>query len=164
MDFHQVITLVKDWQSKKEKVVLVTGTFDLYHPGHVEFLEKMKAYGQRLVVGINADDFTRKRKGPDRPVIDETGRIKQVASNRNVDAVFVARTGKWKLIEKLQPDVAIFNGTDTLVVYQGNQKEKLATFRSAFPRTVFEVYDEPRGGYSTTALVKKIRESDPRRR
>ncbi|GKY89162.1 adenylyltransferase/cytidyltransferase family protein [Sinisalibacter aestuarii] len=39
------------------KTVLTYGTFDLLHVGHIRLLERARAYGDRLVVGISSDEF-----------------------------------------------------------------------------------------------------------
>ena len=90
MTIQEVCKIVQQWQNEGKKIVLTTGTFDLMHPGHTDFFEIIKKHGDKVVVGVNCDTFTRNRKGPGRPIIDENNRAKQVGSNRNVDIVFVA--------------------------------------------------------------------------
>ena len=43
--------------SKKEKVVLTYGTFDLFHIGHLRILKRAKALGEKLIVGLSSDKF-----------------------------------------------------------------------------------------------------------
>lgn len=45
------------------KVVIATGGFDPIHSGHIEYLNKAKALGDLLVVGINSDEWLRRKKG-----------------------------------------------------------------------------------------------------
>lgn len=47
----------------KEIIVAASGGFDPLHVGHIEYLEKAKALGDKLVVIVNRDDFLRKKKG-----------------------------------------------------------------------------------------------------
>ena len=42
-----------------KKVVLTYGTFDLFHVGHLRLLQRLRALGDRLVVGVSTDDFNR---------------------------------------------------------------------------------------------------------
>ena len=62
---------VREWKSKGERVVFTNGCFDLLHLGHVDYLEKARLLGDRLVVGLNTDRSVRKFKGADRPVQDQ---------------------------------------------------------------------------------------------
>jgi len=41
--------------------VITYGTFDLLHYGHIRLLERAKALGDYLIVGVTADDFDKKR-------------------------------------------------------------------------------------------------------
>jgi cytidyltransferase-like protein len=46
-----------------EKIVLVTGGFDPIHSGHLEYLNHAKKLGNRLIVGVNSDDWLIRKKG-----------------------------------------------------------------------------------------------------
>ena len=50
------------------RVVFTNGCFDLLHRGHVDLLNRAKALGDVLVVGLNTDAGVRALKGPGRPV------------------------------------------------------------------------------------------------
>lgn len=58
---------------RKDKIVLTTGCFDLFHTGHLSLLKYCKSLGQYLIVGINSDDYVRATKGKNRPIIGENG-------------------------------------------------------------------------------------------
>src|SRR5210317_148474 len=45
------------------KVVLVTGGFDPLHSGHIEYFKEAKKLGDKLVVGVNSDDWLTRKKG-----------------------------------------------------------------------------------------------------
>ena len=45
------------------KVVLVTGGFDPLHSGHIEYFKAARALGDKLVVGVNSDDWLTRKKG-----------------------------------------------------------------------------------------------------
>ena len=45
------------------KIVIATGGFDPLHSGHIEYLNKAKALGDFLIVGINSDEWLRRKKG-----------------------------------------------------------------------------------------------------
>ncbi len=70
-------------------VVLVTGVFDILHDEHRLFLEKAKAAGDVLVVGLESDVRVRQLKGEGRPIHSEHQRLEQISQLESVDVVFV---------------------------------------------------------------------------
>lgn len=44
-----------------KRVVLTYGTFDLFHVGHLNILNRLKQYGDYLVVGVSTDSFNEKK-------------------------------------------------------------------------------------------------------
>jgi rfaE bifunctional protein nucleotidyltransferase chain/domain len=93
-------------------VMLANGIFDLFHVGHLRYLEGAKALGDVLVVAVNSDASTRRNKGPGRPVVPEGERAEIVAALACVDHVvlFGSKTVV-PLIRKLRPDWQV-KGTD----------------------------------------------------
>jgi rfaE bifunctional protein nucleotidyltransferase chain/domain len=93
-------------------VALANGIFDLFHVGHLRYLEGAKALGEVLVVAVNSDASTRRNKGPGRPVVPEGERAEIVAALACVDHVvlFGSKTVV-PLIRKLRPDWQV-KGTD----------------------------------------------------
>ena len=93
-------------------VALANGIFDLFHVGHLRYLEGAKALADVLVVAVNSDASTRRNKGPGRPVVPEGERAEIVAALACVDhvVVFGSKTVV-PLIRKLRPDVQV-KGTD----------------------------------------------------
>jgi glycerol-3-phosphate cytidylyltransferase len=61
-----------------------TGTFDLFHKGHVEFLKKTKNYCDHLIVGVTTDELGFKEKGR-KPIINTENRIAVVNACKYVD-------------------------------------------------------------------------------
>lgn len=49
--------------AKKQKIVIVSGGFDLMHIGHIRYLKEAKALGDYLAVILNSDDFLTRKKG-----------------------------------------------------------------------------------------------------
>lgn len=90
------------------------GCFDLIHPGHVQYLEEVRALCDFLVVGLNSDASTRRLKGPSRPLQDEWARARILLGLRSVDAVvrFDEET-PYELIQALQPDLLAKGGDYT---------------------------------------------------
>lgn len=94
---------------KKRKVVLASGTFDLFHFGHVRYLEEAKKAGgenAKLIVIVARDSTVKKRKGK-KPVMSEDQRRSVVESLKVVDDAVLGyeEFNIEKVIEKIKPDV-----------------------------------------------------------
>ena len=70
-----------------ERIVMTNGCFDILHPGHIDYLEKARALGDRLIVAVNNDDSVRRLKGVGRPVNSLETRMRILASLSCVDCV-----------------------------------------------------------------------------
>lgn len=94
------------YSRKNQKVVFTNGTFDILHRGHVSYLEKARAVGDVLVVGVNSDASVRAYKGPGRPVNAEMDRLLVLAALECVDhVVLFSESTPINLIRALRPDV-----------------------------------------------------------
>ncbi len=71
-----------------KKVVLATGTFDLFHYEHLKYLEGAKEQGDILVVAVKSDKCA-KLKGSDRPYIKQMERATIVDAIKYVDFVII---------------------------------------------------------------------------
>src|SRR5262245_41314715 len=83
----QLAKLLNRRRSRGERTVFTNGCFDLLHAGHVALLEKARALGDCLVVGINTDASVRRLKGPARPLAPLADRLKMLAALEPVDYV-----------------------------------------------------------------------------
>jgi glycerol-3-phosphate cytidylyltransferase len=68
--------------------VITFGTFDVLHVGHIRVLNRARALGDRLVVGVSADQLNISKKGR-APVFSQGERLEIVGNLRAVDEVFV---------------------------------------------------------------------------
>lgn len=57
-----------------QRLVLTSGTFDLLHVGHLNYLERVKEHGDIVVVLLSGDNRVKARKGSKRPIINESER------------------------------------------------------------------------------------------
>ncbi len=69
-------------------VVVASGYFDPIHVGHIEYLEKARALGDKLIVVVNNDKQAKLKKGKSFMPVED--RIKIVSSLNMVDDVFKA--------------------------------------------------------------------------
>ncbi|KAF5057697.1 Bifunctional protein HldE [anaerobic digester metagenome] len=92
-------------------LVFTNGCFDILHPGHVDYLQRARDLGERLVVGLNSDASVRRLKGPTRPVNDEASRALVLAALACVDHVVVFEEDTpYELIRAVAPDVLVKGG------------------------------------------------------
>jgi len=96
-------------ETKKEKVVLASGTFDLLHLGHVKFLEEARKAGgpnAKLVVIVARDSTVKKRKGR-APIIPEDQRRALIEALKVVDEALLGYEDFdiERTIEKIKPDI-----------------------------------------------------------
>ncbi len=105
-------SLVRGAREQGKSVVLANGHFDLLHVGHVRYLKGARAEGDFLVVGVNGDASTARRKGAGRPILPARERAEIVAALEGVDIVVVFEDDDVaELLERLRPDVHC-KGTD----------------------------------------------------
>lgn len=69
--------------------VIVNGTFDILHRGHIEMLNFAKSQGTYLLVCIDSDRQVRELKGDSRPINQEEDRKFQLDNLKCVDAVWI---------------------------------------------------------------------------
>ena len=133
-------------------VVFTNGVFDVLHRGHASYLAQARSVGGSLVVALNSDASARRLgKGPDRHLNNELDRAALMAALESVSLVtWFDEDTPLELITELRPDVLVKGGdydmsklaeTQVVLAYGGRAQ--------AIPFV---------DGYSTTALVKKIRQ------
>jgi rfaE bifunctional protein nucleotidyltransferase chain/domain len=94
-----------------DPLVFTNGHFDLFHIGHLDYLEKARGLGGALFVGINGDASTRRLKGAGRPIIPAAERARLLAALVPVSGVIVFEEDTAiGLIEALQPDIYVKGG------------------------------------------------------
>jgi D-beta-D-heptose 7-phosphate kinase/D-beta-D-heptose 1-phosphate adenosyltransferase len=133
-----------------KRVVFTNGVFDLLHPGHIRYLAEARSFGDLLVVGVNSDRSVRANKGAHRPVTPEAERVEILEALACVDAVVVFdQPTPYDLIAEIQPDVLV-KGADWA--------ENAIVGRDIVEARGGRVVRVPIApGYSTTALIAKIR-------
>jgi len=122
LELADLLRLRAVWLGAGEAVVFTNGCFDLLHAGHVRYLNAARAMGDRLVVGLNADEGVRRLKGPARPVTPEAERAEILAALAAVDAVVIfPEDTPLRLIEALAPDILVKGGDWALDAIVGRE-------------------------------------------
>jgi len=127
--------------------VMVNGTFDVLHPGHVALLNTARSYGDHLIVAIDTDRRVRELKGDKRPINCQNDRRIMLSALKAVDIVefFDNTEDLVKLMERYQPDVYV-KGSDW----------KHDTQSTAHQYCKEVIYYDRIGDYSTTKTIQDI--------
>ena len=95
-------------KSVGKTVVFTNGCFDLIHGGHIEFLQKARAKGDLLVVGLNSDKSVKAIKGNGRPIKGEKERANIISALKSVDYITIFdETTPEEIISKIRPDILV---------------------------------------------------------
>ena len=133
-----------------EKIVMTNGCFDLLHAGHVEYLERARALGDRLIVAVNDDASVRRLKGAGRPLHDLEKRLKVLAGLAAIDwLVTFSEDTPERLVEQVSPDLLVKGGDYAVdeIAGAGHVKEQGGEVK------VLPLLD----GCSTSSIVAQIR-------
>ncbi|WP_341909300.1 D-glycero-beta-D-manno-heptose 1-phosphate adenylyltransferase [Polaromonas sp. YR568] len=132
-------------------VVFTNGVFDVLHRGHVTYLAQARALGASLVLALNTDASARRLgKGPDRPLNNEQDRAVMMAALESVSLVtWFDEDTPLALISALRPDILVKGGD-----YDMDTLAETAVVKAHGGKALAIPFVD---GYSTTALVKKIR-------
>ena len=131
--------------------VFTNGVFDVLHRGHVVYLAQARALGGSLIVALNTDASVRRLgKGEDRPLNNEMDRAIVMASQEAVSLVtWFAEDNPQALIAEIRPDILVKGGDYNMEVLP--ETALMHTWGGTALALPFV------SGYSTTALVKRIR-------
>ncbi|MCB9030180.1 MAG: adenylyltransferase/cytidyltransferase family protein [Deltaproteobacteria bacterium] len=148
-------------KNPETRIVFCSGGFDLTHAGHAIFLEECKKRGDLLVVGIGPDEIIKKEKGEDRPVLNESVRLKLVSSLKPVDHAFIIPIINVPrhldhlrpVFSKLKPNVYVVNSdivdTEDRVRLLDDYGTELVQLDRECPATFEQI--------STTKIIEKIK-------
>lgn len=91
--------------------VIVNGTFDIIHPGHLAMLNYAKSLGDFLLVAIDSDERVSQIKGPSRPINTQKERKLLLENLKSVDAVEIFESAD-ELINLIQTCDIMVKGSD----------------------------------------------------
>jgi rfaE bifunctional protein nucleotidyltransferase chain/domain len=133
-------------------LVFTNGCFEVLHAGHADFLERARALGDALVVGVNGDASAgRLGKGKGRPIVPEDDRALTVAALESVDGVCIfAEDTPEALIRAVVPDVLVKGADYTVEQVVGREIVEAHGGRVEILPLV--------EGRSTTAIIRRAKE------
>ncbi|MBC8111507.1 MAG: D-glycero-beta-D-manno-heptose 1-phosphate adenylyltransferase [Verrucomicrobia bacterium] len=145
----QAIIQTSEWQQAGQKIVFTNGCFDIVHLGHIDYLEKARKLGDKLIVALNTDASVSRLKGSSRPVVEQYPRLRMMAAFAFVDLVLLFEEDTpLQVIQALKPDILV-KGNDYQVANIVG-----ADFVMSSGGTIETI--ELVQGFSTSAVIKKI--------
>ena len=127
--------------------VMVNGTFDVLHPGHIALLNTARSYGDFLIVAIDTDRRVKELKGESRPINCQQDRSIMLSNLKAVDIVeiFDSKEELIEIMEMYKPDVYV-KGSDW----------KHDTESTAHQYCNKVIYYDRIESYSTTKIIQDI--------
>jgi rfaE bifunctional protein nucleotidyltransferase chain/domain len=130
-------------------MVMTNGCFDILHPGHIDYLERARKLGDRLIVAVNDDKSITRLKGPNRPINELTNRMKMLAALSCVDWVIpFSEDTPERLYSILLPDVLVKGGD-----YSEEEIAGASQVKASGGKVMILPFLE---GHSTSKLIEKI--------
>ena len=126
------------------KRIVVNGTFDILHSGHLALLNHARSLGDYLVVAIDSDRRVKELKGADRPVNTQAERQELLSNLRAVDEVIVFDSDQ-ELVDIIAECAIMVKGSD----YRG----RAIVGEHVIPEIIFF---ERIHGFSTTEKLQYI--------
>ncbi|MFT3894216.1 MAG: D-glycero-beta-D-manno-heptose 1-phosphate adenylyltransferase [Anaerolineales bacterium] len=151
-DFFQLTLRLASYRRSGRTIVFTNGCFDILHRGHIAYLNRAKALGDILIVGMNSDQSVRRLKGAERPINSLEDRAQILAALSCVDHIIPFDDDTpHALISYIKPDIFVKGGDYTReTLPEAELVEELGG----------QVYILPYlENYSTTSVIEKIRES-----
>lgn len=133
------------------KVVFTNGCYDVLHPGHVDLLQRARAKGDILVLGLNSDESVKMLgKGDDRPLNSQDERAFVLAGLECVDFIIIFHESTpLEVIKAVRPQVLVKGGDWPVDQIVGGD---------VVTKAGGEVLSLPLlEGYSTTGFLEKVR-------
>jgi len=147
-----ILPIIIKAKKDHQKIVLVTGVFDVLHQEHIIFLTKAKQIGDFLIIGIETDGRAGQMKGKSRPDNPQNKRLKNLEKLHIADIIFILPEefsdpqNHQKLISQIKPDIlAVSSHTK----YQSQKKKIIEKYGGTL-----KVVHQHNPQVSTTKILK----------
>jgi D-beta-D-heptose 7-phosphate kinase/D-beta-D-heptose 1-phosphate adenosyltransferase len=152
-DMRSLLSRLAAFEEQGRRIVFTNGVFDILHRGHITYLNRAKALGDVLVVGLNTDESVRRLKGPDRPINSVDDRAQVLAALSAVDLIVpFADDTPADLIRLVKPHVFVKGGD-----YTRETLPEAPVVESLGGEVRILPYLEDR---STTRIIERVRAAD----
>lgn len=153
-DHNDLVTMIGVLRSMGCIIGFTTGTWDLFHLGHGDYIQLGKDEVAKLypgadhiimVVGVDTDEITKIRKGPNRPIAPQAERVKVLGYIRPID-ILTLQYEENQLYKIVEHDVRIVSTSTT----------DLPSLEQIRERCAFVVNLPPQAETSTTARIRQL--------
>ena len=149
LTLNKLLKFLLSVKKDKKTVVFTNGCFDIIHSGHISLLEKAKALGDILIIGLNADSSVKKLKGPSRPINKEKDRAIVLSALEMVDKVIIFKEDTpHEILKLIKPDILV-KGADY-------KRSKIVGTEFANKTVRIKLVK----GQSTSGTIKKMQTAD----
>jgi cytidyltransferase-like protein len=142
--------IIEDSKKEGKSVLVKKGVFDIIHPGHVYAIQQFKKKADVVIILIQSDEFTAKKKGKDRPINNQEQRMLVMDGLKGVDYVAkdnsMSRSDYIKFLNYLKPTILAVASTD---------EQKTREYTSPYWKLI-QFPDKKKKGFSTTEIINKI--------
>ena len=142
--------------AEHKKVVFTNGCFDIFHSGHIQYLQQARSLGDILVVGINTDESVQRLKGPHRPVNTLEDRMEVLKGLSCIDYIIpfgtIGNDTPIDLIASIQPAIYV-KGED----YKDEHLPEASLLESLGIEIIFLPYVPHQ---STTKIIARVQKND----
>jgi len=138
-------------QAKKngKSVLIKKGVFDIIHPGHVYAIQQFNKRADIIIILIQSDKFTRKKKGKSRPINNQEQRMLVMDGLNGVDYVApdnsMSRQDYIDFLNYLKP---------TILAVTSVGEQKTRDYASPHWKLI-QFPDKKKKGFSTTEIINK---------
>ena len=149
LTLNKLLNFLTKARKTQKKIIFTNGCFDIIHSGHISLLEKAKAIGDILIVGLNADSSVKKLKGNTRPINKEKDRATVLSAIEMVDKVIIFKEDTpHEILKFIRPDVLV-KGADY-------KHSKIVGTEFAKKTVRIKLIK----GQSTSQIIKKLKTTD----
>lgn len=155
-DYDELANVIKSLKQDGYTISMTQGVFDFIHPGHTRYIEQAKSFGDKLVVAVDTDEYTRVRKqraNERRPLVPFEERLEILANLRTVDILTYRDLKEHKadpdyIIKVVHPDVLVMSKSTKDI-----SPEKIEELKTMCGEVK---YLEPQAAISTTARLRDL--------
>ncbi len=146
--------IIDSAKNSGKSVLIKKGVFDIIHPGHVYTLNLFKDFADIVIILIQSDEFTKKKKGPTRPINNQEQRALVIDGIKGVDYTYLdesnSREEYIEFLKFLKPTIVAITALD---------EEKTNLYlNSEWELKEFTAKKIP--DFSTTGIINKVLEKN----